>query len=119
MLAVAMAVMGLFDVLGHCFGSADAEVREKGWACLAFCELLVLKLNFGEKNAAALVLALPVFGAVEVPVLAEGGGEGFGEEEEFYYITARGKVFFMADNGPFVFMDIRKARFGAFFGIGK
>jgi hypothetical protein len=118
-LAVAMAVMGLFDVLGHCFGSADEEARENGWMWLMFCELLILKLNFGEENAAALVLALPVFGAVEVPVLAEGGGEGFGEEEEFYYIAARGKVFFMADNGSFIFMDIREARLGAFFGIGK
>lgn len=76
--AVAVAVMGLFDVLGHCFGSADAEAGEDGWAGLVFCELLILELNFGEEDAAALVFALPVFGAVEVPVLAEGGGEGFG-----------------------------------------
>jgi hypothetical protein len=78
---LAVAVMGLLDVLGHCFGSADAEAGEEGWAGLVFGELLVLELDFGEEDAAALVLALPVFGAVEVPVLAEGGGEGFGEEE--------------------------------------
>ena len=80
-LAVTVAVMGFFDVLGHCFGSADAEAGEDGWAGLVFCELLVLDPDFGEEDAAALVLALPVFGAVEVPVLAEGGREGFWEEE--------------------------------------
>ncbi len=79
---LAVAVMGLLDVLGHCYGSADAEAREDGWARLVFCELLVLHFNFGKEDATTLVLALPVFGAVEVPVLAKGRGKGLGEEEE-------------------------------------
>lgn len=82
-----------------------------------FCQLLVSELDFGEEDAAALVFALPVFGAVEVPVLAEGGGEGLGEEEELDYVTAGGKVFFVADYGSIVFVDIGKARLGAFFGV--
>jgi hypothetical protein len=76
-----MAMMGLFDVLGYCFGSADAEAGEDGWAGLLFCELLILELDFGEEDASTFVFALPIFGAVEVPVLAEGRGEGLGEEE--------------------------------------
>jgi hypothetical protein len=116
-LAVAVAMMGLLDVLGHCFGSADAEAGEDGRAGLVLCELLVLELDFGEEDAAALVLAFPVLGAVEFPVLAEGGGEGFGEKEELDYVAARGEVFFVADYRTFVFVDIREARLGAFFGI--
>lgn len=42
----------------------------------------------------ALVLALPVVGAVVFPVLAEFGREGFGEEEEFDVVAAWGEVFF-------------------------
>ena len=64
MFVLTVAVMGFLDVLGHCFGPADVEATEDGWARLTFCELLVLEFDFREEDSAALVLAVPVFGAV-------------------------------------------------------
>jgi hypothetical protein len=81
--------------------------------------LLGLEFDLGEQNAPALVLSLPIFSAVEVPVLPEGRGKGFGEQEELDEVAARCKVFFVTDYLSFVFVDVGKARLGAFFGIRK
>ena len=48
---------------------------------LAFAQLLQLR--------AALVFLFPVLAAVEFPVFAEIGGEGFGEEEQFDVVASR------------------------------
>lgn len=113
-----VAVMEFLDVFRTCFGPIETEPREDRRSRLAFCEFPVLDLEFCEKDAAALVLPLPVFGAVEIPVLAEGGREGFGKEQELDYVAARGKIFFAAGYGMLVFVYIGKACLRALFSVG-
>ncbi len=70
-------------------------------AALVFGSRAPLLGGFAAQEAAALVLALPIVGAVFFPVLTELGGEGFREQEELDVVAARGEVFFdeAADGG--------------------
>ncbi len=60
---------------------------------LLLAELLLMDFDALQDGVAAGVFPVPIFGAVKVPVFAEGGGEGFGEKEEGDCIAARGEVF--------------------------
>jgi hypothetical protein len=82
------------------------------------CSVFFLEFYLLEENATAFVFAVPVFGAVEVPIFAECRGEGFGEEEKLDGIAAGGDVFFVADKGGVVFVYVGQAGLGAFFGFG-
>jgi hypothetical protein len=77
--------------------------------------LAALILQFLAENAASLVLAVPVFGAVFFPILPELRREGLGKQEKHDVVAPFGEVFF-DDDAVFVLDEVPFAEGAGFVG---